>query len=1007
MKLRDLLRRAPATRPDPTSGPVPTFDVEHGDVTTFTTSPERIAALFDGEAHVSITEQFLVLDALADEGRARATDRGFEVTADDLARLDPDEARILGLPARFTGRLGTAITGTTARPDFSVDLAVRLDKYDEAYRRDGVLLTVGMPPYEQTFRLSPPTLRALRGVERHAAVPVGSRSETHNIRLVAELQGAQRMAAADDPAVADPDFSLTLHHFDRFTTVEPGKVGVAVAPQPDGSLRLTPHLGDGLHPDDLDARWHQLPSDGDAGGGVLRVDKDLVLLERDQLEGVHEVQRQGSIPKEQVPQFLEAPGSFLDHEKVDIELTFAWLVAGLGRIAPVSFAQAAQQGPQWISEDHGTTAPDVLVDRPQSLAEHEEISEQIDEAWERGADVVPLGDDLVDVSDRDRVRECQQKARQRLEDLGVTPGHDEESDEPAPSADGPQVQVGWELDDATELADHLRAAAESARLHRPVDHRPLQFSPFPHQVEGIEWMTRLMQASLDGADHDPGRIRGALLADDMGLGKTFMTLAALGETVRSEQEHGGPLRPHLAVMPVALLENWLREIESVFGSRTGPFDEVVVLQGAGVAPFRTGKGKESAVAEDQLDHRGMVRDDVLADLMLLRVGDQFGDARLDRPGTLVLTTYDTVSRYQVSLSQADWGVVVFDEAQNVKNPDILRTRAAKALRARFKLAATGTPVENSLRDFWSMLDLVQPGLLGTWAQFRDRWEAPMNEAPSERKAELGRALRDAVGPFMLRRVKEDHLSDLPTKHVHDGGEHAAPMPAVQRQAYDDAVARYRAGAGKKGAMLGALHDLGQVCLHPGLVHDDLLETAAPLTHSARTAMAVTPILDGIRAVDEKAIVFVRTKAMQRALASWLRERYGVPVDVVNGDTPATGSDDSRVKRIRRFEARPGFGVIIMSPLAVGVGLTVVGANHAIHLERHWNPAKEAQATDRIYRIGQTRDVHVYYPMALHPDVDSFDVNLERLLRSKVSLSGAVVVPEQVSEEEVARAMGLS
>ncbi|WP_407318684.1 C-terminal helicase domain-containing protein [Isoptericola halotolerans] len=203
-----------------------------------------------------------------------------------------------------------------------------------------------------------------------------------------------------------------------------------------------------------------------------------------------------------------------------------------------------------------------------------------------------------------------------------------------------------------------------------------------------------------------------------------------------------------------------------------------------------------------------------------------------------------------------------------------------------------------------------------------------------------------------------------------------------------------------------LHDLGQVCLHPGLVHEDLLDGAQVLSLSARTATAISPILDTVRTAREKAIVFVRTKAMQRALATWLRDRYGVPVDVVNGDTPATGSTDSRVKRIRRFEAREGFGVIIMSPLAAGVGLTVVGANHAIHLERHWNPAKEAQATDRVYRIGQTRPVHVYYPMALHPDVDSFGVNLDRLLRSKVALSGAVVVPERVTEEEIAHGLGL-
>ncbi|MGF0116027.1 DEAD/DEAH box helicase [Promicromonospora sp. Marseille-Q5078] len=1002
MKFRDLLRRTPMLPDDP-AAPMPLFTVEHGDATRFTTTAETFAELLAGRGQRSAQEQFLVLESLADDGRARAVDDGFELTADEIARLPRDEAGLLRLPPRFTGAFDVTVRSVTSRPDFTVGLALRTDRYEEPFRREGATVLLGMAPYARAYRLSPAALRTVRAVQTHQALAPQARSEARNARLVAELQAAQRMAASSDADIRDEHFALDLGHLDGFTTIAPSKVGLRVEPQDDGSLLVAPHLDLDGDPRALDTRWHQLPDEEDANGGVLRVDKQLVLLDRQQLEGVREVRRRPRIPKEQVPTFYEAPGAFFDPELVDIELTFMWLVAGLGRLAPVSYAEAAKSGTDWINPDHGVTAPEVLAERPQTTGEQQEIEQAVADAWERAEDLLTLGQDVVDISDHSRVDEALEASRRRLADLGVDTSSPPVDDDPEA---GPQVRVGWVLDDATTLADRLRAAAEAATLRGPVDYTSLGRRPFPHQIEGIDWMTRLMQASFEGPDDDPARVRGGLLADDMGLGKTFMTLAALGEIVRTGRETGIATRPTLAVMPVALLENWLDEIQETFGSRHGPFDDVVVLHGDGLSHYRTGRGRESAVSEEHLDASGMVRSDVLADLMLLRVGEAWGDARLDRPGTLVLTTYETVARYQVSLSQVDWGVAVFDEAQNLKNPDILRTRAAKALRARFKLLATGTPVENSLKDFWSLLDTAQPGLLGSWSQFREAWETPMSAASGDAHADLGQRLRSAVGPYMLRRIKEDHLTELPPKHVH-AGQHGRVMPPAQVAAYDDVIARYRAKAGTKGAMLGTLQRLAQVSLHPGLLTPEV-EMSDPTAagDSARTDVAVREILDGIRGRAEKAIVFCSSKAMQRTLALWLRALYGVPVDVVNGDTPATGRGDTRLRKIREFEARDGFAVIVMSPLAVGVGLTVVGANHAIHLERHWNPAKEAQATDRVYRIGQTKPVHVYHPMALHPDVDSFDVNLDHLLRSKVALKDAVVVPESVSEEEIARAMGL-
>ncbi|MER0434086.1 C-terminal helicase domain-containing protein [Aeromonas caviae] len=172
---------------------------------------------------------------------------------------------------------------------------------------------------------------------------------------------------------------------------------------------------------------------------------------------------------------------------------------------------------------------------------------------------------------------------------------------------------------------------------------------------------------------------------------------------------------------------------------------------------------------------------------------------------------------------------------------------------------------------------------------------------------------------------------------------------------------------------------------------------------------VLQLLEQIRSQNEKVILFMMTKRLQRVLKLWLDQIYGLDIAIINGDTKAVASkveDLTRKKLISQFEAQAGFNVIIMSPVAAGVGLTVVSANHVIHLERHWNPAKEAQASDRVYRIGQQKPVFIHLPTLTHPRFDAFDVHLDRLLRGKLMLKDAVVTPEAVSEREMTSAMGL-
>jgi len=985
--------------PDDEFSPMPGFRVELDEVTRFITDSASLELMRAGQAQRTAQEQFLVLDMLAEEGRATPADDGFLVDAEEIARLEDDEAAILRLPPRFVGRIESHVTGATPQPTFKIKVRLRTDGHPEPPRRRGPVVKVGT----QSWRLSVPLLRTLRAVEEHEAIRQDrTPTELENLRLVARIQQSQVLAAhSEDPRERDSAFTISLRALDQFRTVTPRTVGLLVEPKDDGSLAVEPYLGDGLDHDALRSRWHQLDRPGapEFGGDVIRAENTLIILEDRQLAAVREVRKRPFIPREEAQRFEEAPGEYYDPDLVDVDQKLSVRVAGIGLIAPVTFAEAAKSGVDWFTSLDAVTPPDLLAHAAKSEAEHDEIEAKVHDTWERGDTLLPFDEKLVDVSDRGRVEEALRASRERITALGLdTPQEEGGSD------DGePRVTVGIHLVETVDHAEELLRRAASAQPSNPVDYASLARSPLPHQREGIEWMVSLMESALTSDPADPARIQGALLADDMGLGKTYMTLAALAEVVRTQRARGAVPLPMLAVMPVALLENWLREIEETFGSPCGPFDDVVVLQGTGVADYRkAGAGPETQARESDLDASGMVRADRLA--TSLRVGERWGEARLDRPNVLVLTTYETLRRYQISLGTVDWGVVVLDEAQATKNPEILVSRAAKGLKARFKLLATGTPVENSLRDFWSLLDTAQPNLLGPWSAFRSTWVKPMEKAEPEEHERLGKALREAVGPFMLRRVKEDHLTDLPPKHLH---EYPRPMPARQVTAYDEVLQAHRARAGEKGAALTTLGELQKVSLHPGLLDDSLDGDPALVEDSARTLVTVKEILDRVRDKGEKAIVFVQTKKVQRYLALWLGAIYGLRVDIVNGDTPATGGGVSRLDRIRAFEARPGFNVIIMSPLAVGVGLTVVGANHAIHLERHWNPAKEAQATDRIYRIGQTREVHIHYPIALHPEVSSFDLNLDTLLRSKVALKDAVVVPQDVTQQELERALGLS
>lgn len=480
-----------------------------------------------------------------------------------------------------------------------------------------------------------------------------------------------------------------------------------------------------------------------------------------------------------------------------------------------------------------------------------------------------------------------------------------------------------------------------------------------HQLHGVAWLQHLWR-------HSPAACRGALLADDMGLGKTIQLLTFMAAAI--EREPG--IDPFLVVAPVSLLENWKEEIGKFFAPDAM---KVLTLYGPDLASKRVSK----AALDESLVEAGSPK--------LLSTGWR-GSAHV------VLTTYETLRDIEFSLAAQRWSAMICDEAQKIKNPNALVTRAAKKQNARLKIACTGTPVENTLTDIWCLFDFVQPGLLGALKDFGTKYRKPIESETDEEKARI-EELRALIEPQKLRRTKAEVAKDLPKKIEFEGCR-ALPLSQRQRALYADAIAQFRSRSGGRQATgmqspLGLLQYLRRLCSDPRSP-GHLSTESEPLADIERNSPKMAWMLghlQEIKKVEEKAIVFCEFRDLQRTLQRTISDRFGFMPDVINGNTSADSANaNNRQKRIKAFQERPGFGVIVLSPLAVGFGVNIQAANHVIHFTRTWNPAKEDQATDRAYRIGQERDVHVYYPVVVAHDFLTFDAKLDKLLDKKRALS---------------------
>jgi len=444
----------------------------------------------------------------------------------------------------------------------------------------------------------------------------------------------------------------------------------------------------------------------------------------------------------------------------------------------------------------------------------------------------------------------------------------------------------------------------------------------PYQLRGLAWLEGLSRLGL-----------GGILADDMGLGKTIEVLALLLHRQQQDPHVGNPV---LLICPTSLLGNWEREIAKF----------------APTLPFFV--------------HHGNNRDRL---------------PKFFKPHTIVLTTYGVIRREEEVFGARGWSMVVVDEAQAIKNAGSYQAKAVRRIRAPFKLALTGTPIENRLLELWSILAFALPGYLGNEGRFKEQFAGPIEKY---RDPDAANELRQRVGPFILRRLKTDRsiIQDLPDKqemkvYTQLTREQAALYQARVEQMDKDLAAA--TGIERRGRILALLTHLKQICNHPS----QFLKQQGPYKGRSGKLERLSDMLEEVLESGEKALIFTQFKEMGDRLQIHLTDLLGFEPPFLHGGS----SREERDEMVRSFqEDQDGAKVMLLSLKAGGVGLNLTAATHVFHFDRWWNPAVEDQATDRTYRIGQTRNVQVHKFITM----GTLEEKIDGMLEAKRDLADRVV-----------------
>jgi SNF2 family DNA or RNA helicase len=446
----------------------------------------------------------------------------------------------------------------------------------------------------------------------------------------------------------------------------------------------------------------------------------------------------------------------------------------------------------------------------------------------------------------------------------------------------------------------------------------------PYQIKGLSWLTFLKQFGL-----------GACLADDMGLGKTIEFIALMLYLQEKRLLHG----PTLLICPMSVVSNWEREAE-----RFAPSLKVMVHHG----PDR---------ASGEIFERESKRHD------------------------LVITTYALAHHDEELLSKVNWECVALDEAQNIKNPSAKQTQAIRKLNANYRVALTGTPVENRLSELWSIMEFLNPSYLRSAKDFYTNFVIPIEKFRSPSHTER---LKRLIQPFVLRRVKTDPaiIDDLPEKvetkvFCNLTREQATLYEAVVKEMLEKI--ENSEGIERKGLVLSTLLKLKQVCNHPA----QFLQDRSLLPRRSGKLIRLEEMLEETLAEGDKALIFTQFAEMGKLLQQRLQETFACEALFLHGSTTKRERD----AMIQRFQQdHRGAPLFVLSLKAGGLGLNLTAANHVFHFDRWWNPAVENQATDRVFRIGQKKNVQVHKLVCL----GTVEEHIDEMIEQKKELAQSII-----------------
>ncbi len=465
----------------------------------------------------------------------------------------------------------------------------------------------------------------------------------------------------------------------------------------------------------------------------------------------------------------------------------------------------------------------------------------------------------------------------------------------------------------------------------------------PYQIYGLSWLNFMGSWGL-----------GACLADDMGLGKTIQILSLIQKYLED-----GISGPFLVIAPTSVLGNWEREIQQFIPK-----------------------------VKSYL-HHGPLRP----------LGKQLTD--IISTNDITLTSYTLISRDYEELGNIYWTSIILDEAQNIKNPNSKQTRIIKSLRCKSKIALTGTPVENSLSDLWSIMDFLNPGILGSYQSFKKRYQIPIQ---LEHKEECIKELKKLSNAFILRREKTDPkiAPDLPEKieyqiHVTLTPEQITLYQSVIKEAEQQLSGSK--GIERKGIILSTITRLKQICNHPAL----FLKDHSKLANRSGKLDRIEEMLEEILTKDEAALIFTQFSSMGELLTLHLTKLFDIDISYIHGAVPRKKRD----KIVQRFQKSSGAKILVLSLRASGTGLNLTRATHVFHYDRWWNPAVENQATDRAYRIGQTQNVQVHKFVCK----GTIEERIEELINKKINLAETIITKGEnwittLSNEEIKRLLRL-